>query len=481
MKKVNANTRRDFIKTAAVAGAGITIVPRHVLGGVGYVSPSDRLNIATIGAAGKGHSDTLNACGYDNGKTVENIVALCDVNDKIGAKTFDLFPKAKKYRDYRVMLDEMNDQIDAVIISTPDHMHGIQGMAAITRGKHVYIQKPLAHDVYEARMLTEAARKHKVVTQMGNQGSSSDEIRYITEVIEAGTIGDVREVHCWTNRPVWEQGMYMPKTKKTVPAHLDWDLWLGTAPYRDFNDGYQPFNWRGWWDFGTGALGDMACHIMDPVVRALKLKYPSAVQAFAPLKKVNWARVDSHDSPPVGSMVHYDFPSRAGMPPVKLTWYDGGLMPPRPDELMDDEPMGGWDGGVIFVGSKGKLMCDCYAQNPRLLPLQRNKGFKAPDQTIQRVKEPNHQRNWIESIKGNAECSSGFDYAGPFSEIVLMGNLAIRSLYVTEEREDRGNKYQAYIGEGKKLKWDGERMKITNFKQANQFVKRDYRKGWKMD
>lgn len=473
-------TRREFLKKTSIAVAGISIVPRHVLGGVGYIAPSDQIRIATVGAGGKGYSDTWRASGMKKagGEAKEQIVALCDVDMNTAAKTFAMFPKAKIYKDYRKMLAEMDDEIDAVIISTPDHMHAPVGMDAISRGKHVYIQKPLAHDVYEVRMLTEAARKHNVVTQMGNQGSSSDDIRRISEWIQSGIIGDVTQVHAWTNRPVWEQAMFRPTEKVEVPSHIDWDLFLGSAPERPYHPTYHPFGWRGWWDFGTGALGDMACHIIDPAVRALKLKYPTHVQAFAPFKVKDWNRVNSFESPPIATIVHYDFAARENMPEVRLSWYDGGMMPPRPAELLDDEPMGNWDGGVIFEGTAGKIMCDCYAANPRLLPLKRMDNFLQPEQTIARVKDQNHQQNWISAIRGEAEASSSFDYAGPLTEIVLMGNLAIRSLYAQEEREDKGKKYMAYTGSGIRLAWDGEAMNITNYDPANQFVKRDYRDGF---
>jgi len=272
MKK--QNKRRKFLKQTAIVSAGAMIVPRHILGGVGHIAPSDQIRFATIGAGGKGKSDTFNAAGLikGNGKATEQIVALCDVDFKQAQQTFDQFPNAKKYKDYRIMLAEMDSEIDAVIISGPDHMHAPAGLDAIRRGKHVYIQKPLAHDVAEARALTEAARKYNIISQMGNQGSSSDDIRRICEWIDAGLIGEVRNVHCWTNRPVWEQGMQRPTEKQVIPDTLDWNLWLGTAPERPYHSTYHPFGWRGWWDFGTGALGDMACHIMDPVVRSLKLK-----------------------------------------------------------------------------------------------------------------------------------------------------------------------------------------------------------------
>lgn len=476
MKK--RTSRRKFIRNSSLSIGGIMIVPRDILGGVGYTAANDRLNLAAVGAGGKGASDIRDAAGFNRltQKSKENVVALCDVSSKEAENTFKMFPKASRYEDYRAMFAEMGDKIDAVTISTPDHMHAPPAMMAMKAGKHVYVQKPLTHDVYEARMLTEAARKYDIVSQMGNQGSSGEGVRKITEWVEAGAIGEIREVHCWTNRPVWEQGMTRPEGSIAIPDYLNWDLWLGTAPKRPYHNGYQPFNWRGWWDFGTGALGDMACHIMDPAVRALKLKYPISVQAFAPKKVVNWQRVDSLESPPTSSIVHYEFPERDGLPAVKLTWYDGGMMPPRPEELGDNEKMGNSDGGVLFVGSSGKLMCDCYGANPRLLPKAANDDFVEPSQTLTRVKEKNHQRNWIAAIRGEAEASSDFDYAGPFSEIVLMGNLAIRSLY-TQEKQGNG---MAYTGTGKKLRWDGENMKITNYEPANQFVKRDYAGGHKL-
>jgi len=424
--KNKKTSRREFVKKAGSAIGGFMIIPSFVLGGPKYTAPSDQIRIATVGAGGKGYSDTWRAAGLkkEKGKAKEQIVALCDVDFKSAEKAFNLFPDAKRYKDYRKMLAEMDDEIDAVIVSTPDHMHASVGMDAISRGKHVYIQKPLAHDVYEARMLTEAANKYQVVTQMGNQGSSSNDIRRICEWIDAGIIGDIKQVHAWTNRP------------------------------------------------------DMACHIIDPAVRALKLNYPTHVQAFAPFKVKNWNRVNSFESPPLATIVHYDFGERDGLAPVRLSWYDGGMMPPRPAELADDEPMGNWDGGVIFEGEFGKIMCDCYAANPRLLPKKKMKGFQEPKQSLLRVKDENHQRNWIDAIRGNAEASSGFDYAGPLSEIVLMGNLAIRSLFAQEERSDRGNKYMAYTGTGIRLAWDGQNMKITNYEPANQFVKRNYRDGF---
>lgn len=472
-KKQSAMDRREFVKHSSLAAGGFMIVPRYVLGGKGYTAPSDRLNIAAVGIGGKGDSNIRAAVLWDEktGETQENIVALCDVDDEVGKNSFKRFPKAKKYKDFRVMYEEMLDDIDAVIVSTPDNTHAIVAMPFMKAGKHVYVEKPLTHDVYEARMLTEAAKKYDVVTQMGNQGSSGDGIREIMEWIDLGIIGKVREVHCWTNRPVWPQGVPKPTGKNQVPKTLDWDLWLGPAPMQDYQPVFVPFSWRGWWDFGTGALGDMACHIIDPAFKALKLNYPTAVEASTVVRYPEmWTRKDFPEACPQASIIHFDFPARGDMPPVTLHWYDGGLTPRRPEELKDDEPMGDGGNGVIFVGDDGKIMCDTYARNPRLLPSERMKYFKKPDPIIKRV-TVNHQRNWIEAIKNGTECSSGFEYAGPFTETVLMGNLALRSLSIQEDGQYTGKK---------RLMWDGENMKITNYAPANQFVKREYRKGWSL-
>ena len=470
-----AISRRSFMGATALASAGFMIVPRHVLGGPGFTAPSDKVNIAGIGIGGKGHSNLMAASGLKKGgETLENVVALCDVDWKRGEGTFKEYPNAKKYKDFRKMLDEMGDDIDAVMVSTPDHTHAVAAMPCIQLGKHVYVEKPLTHNVYEARMLTETAREKGVVTQMGNQGSSGDDMRRIEEWISAGLIGEVREVHAWTNRPVWPQGLKRPEEVHEVPDTLDWELWLGPAPKRPYNDTYLPFSWRGWWDFGTGALGDMACHIMDPAVRALKLGYPSSVEAFASTYTENWVAYTFDESPPNSAMIRYEFPEREGLPPVSLTWYDGGLMPWRPAELKDGEKMGDSGGGVLFVGSKGKMVCDTYGRRPRLLPTSLMDYLKEPEPSLPRV-GMNHQRSWVEAIKGGPKPSSNFDYAGKLSEIVLMGNLAIRSYFIKE-----GDGRNAAFTGRKKLMWDGPNMKITNYEPANKFVKREYRKGWSL-
>jgi len=442
-RKIN---RRQFLGSAA-AVAAFTIVPRYVLGGPRQIPPSEKLNIAGIGIAGRG-ADVL------DGVKSQNIVALCDVDWKHAAGTFKRFPNAKKYRDFRKMLEEEDKNIDAVTVATPDHVHAAASIMAIKMGKHVYCEKPLTHSVYEARKVAEAAREHKVATQMGNQGQASEETRLMCEYIWDGAIGPVREVHVWTDRPsqglfnvYWPQGVDRPKEEPPVPEWLDWDLWLGPAPYRPYHSCYLPFAWRGWWDFGTGALGDIGCHSLDPVFRALKLGHPTTVEAACTL--VN------KETYPVASTVHYQFPARGDMPPVKLTWYDGGLRPPRPDELEDGQEMG--TGGTLFVGDKGKML------RHRLIPESRMKEYGKPPQKIPR--SPGHFEEWIEACKGGKPAGSNFDHAGLLAEVVLLGNVALR----VELREKLTRM---------KLLWDGPNMKITNLPEANQFLQREYRKGW---
>lgn len=468
--------RRKFIQTGAIGLAGFTIVPRHVLGR-GHVAPSDKLRIAGIGAGGKGESDLSE---FAKSKQVE-IVALADVDDRASAKTRGRFSKAKYYHDFREMLDKEKDNFDACSISTPDNTHAIATLSAMQLGKHVYTQKPLTHDIYEARVLTEAAKKYKVVTQMGNQGGSGDGVRRTQELIASGLIGDVTEVKCWTNRPVWPQGIPTPAGKFDLPKELNWDLWMGPAKMIDYNPAYLPFNWRGWWAFGTGALGDMACHIMDPVFRCLPILYPSSVEcSVASIWKAMWDDTTNQDSCPPSSIIHLSYPRTDGKPgEIKVSWHDGGLLPERPDELLPEEAFGNWDGGVLFIGSKGKLLADCYGANPRLLPTNLMKETTLPAETLARVPE-GHYLQWVNACiagHGNATTSSPFEFAGPFTESILIGNLAIRSWMMRNPnltgQEDK------YLGR-KKLIWDSNKMQITNFEPANQFVKREYREGWKL-
>ncbi len=469
------NTRRTFLKNTALAAGGVMIVPRHVLGR-GFTPPSDKLNIAFVAVGGRGrrHVASVNS---------QNLIAFCDVDDRRAEETYQKHPDVPRYRDFREMFEKEKD-IEAVMIATPDHTHATIAMAAMKMGKHVYVEKPMTHNIYEARMLTETARERKLVTQMGNQGSSNDGTRDICEWIEAGVIGDVSRVHCWTNRPIWPQGIPTPEGKNEIPKELDWDLWLGPAPYREYNEAYLPFKWRGWWDYGTGALGDMGCHIIDAPFRALELGYPEAVEASTTQVYIgDFYEADYRDSCPPSSKVHFYFPKRGALPPVEMVWYDGGMMPTRPAELGVDEPMGNWDGGVIFEGSKGKIMCGVYGMNPTLLPTKLMNEFKTPDQTLERVKI-SHQMQWVEAVKANKPeaVSSSFDFAGPLTEAILMGNLAIRSYDYKVLKEGKQPGWWApYDYPGRtKLLWDGQNMKITNFEKANEFVKREYREGWSL-
>ena len=449
-------SRRKFMGTTLAAGAAFSIVPGCAVStpekAGKVVAPSEKLNIATIGAGGQGEKNTK-ACGH------ENIVALCDVDDKRAAKTYEAFPNAKRYKDFRVMLEKQKD-IDAVIIATPDHTHFPAAMMAMRMGKHVYCQKPLTHTVEESRKLTETAREMKVATQMGNQGHSNEGTRFVKEWIADGAIGEVREVHCWTNRPIWPQGILRPTDTHAVPSTLDWDLWLGPAPERPYHPSYLPFNWRGWYDFGCGALGDMGCHVMDAAFWALDLKYPTSVEAtFAGINQFaeKYKRVENNETFPNASFVHYTFPARGDMPEVKLHWYDGGLQPERPEEMDPRSKMR--SSGTIFVGEKGKLMCDEYGRSPQLIPDSLRGSYERPPKTLKRIDD--HMQNWIDACKGGDAACSNFDYAGPLTETVVMGNLAIRM-------------------PGEKLNWDGANMKVTNNDAANEFVTKTYRAGWEI-
>mgnify|MGYP000174644836 FL=1 len=441
-------SRRSFLKTGAVAAAGLTIVPGSVLGkSFGYTAPSDKLNIAGIGVGGMGRRNLANM-------NTENIVALCDVDWHYADKTFKDYPKAKRFKDWRVMFDEMGKSIDAIMVATPDHTHAGVTAHAITLGKHCYTQKPLTHSVYESRLLTKLAKKYKVATQMGNQGNSFDWCRQIAEWIQSGVIGDVYEVHCWTDRPIWPQGLMKPNDTPKCPKTLDWDLWIGPAQKRPYNPVYTPWNWRGWWDFGTGAFGDMACHVLDPVYQSLKLGYPDRVQGRS--TQINT------ESAPQSEVVEFRFPARdnlpkVALPEVKVYWYDGGMLPQRPDLLPDGvDMMRDGLGGCIFVGTKDTLICDCGGFNSRLL------SGRVPQVTPYLRRIPNatgyfdgfHEQDWIrackESPENRVEGTSNFAYSGPFNEMVLLGVLAIR-----------------LQGLNKKLMWDAQNMRFTNISSSD--------------
>ncbi|MFH6602804.1 Gfo/Idh/MocA family protein [Maribacter algicola] len=436
------NSRRKFIKKTTAAGICISIVPSHVISGLGHKPPSDTLNIVGVGVGGKGFNNL-------NAMDTENIIGLCDIDWNYGQKCFDAFPKAKKYYDWRKMFDELGDSMDAVMVATADHTHAAISATALTMDKHVYCQKPLTHSVYESRLLTKLAERYNGATQMGNQGNSGDGVRQLCEWVWNGEIGEVVEAHAWTDRPIWPQGLERPKTAMEIPKNFDWDLFIGPAPMCPYHEIYTPWNWRGFWDFGTGAFGDMACHVMDPIYRALKLKYPEAISGSS--TTVNT------ESAPNAEKVRFDFPEREAlekvkMPPVKVHWYDGGFLPDRPDLLDDGVPMiRDGLGGCLLVGTKDTLICDCGGFNPRLLSgrlpevapyLKRIPG------AVGYIDGP-HEQDWIRACKESPENrtngSASFDYSGPFNEMVLLGVLAIR-----------------LQGLNKTLKWDGENMKFTN-------------------
>ncbi len=440
---------------SAAAAAGLMIVPRHVLGGRGYTAPSDTLNIGCIGVGGKGSSDIRSCSG-------ENIVALCDVDDTQMARFLKsdhstpeqkaMYDKAGKYRDFRVMLEEEKG-IDAVTVSPPDHTHAVAAMTAMKMGKHAFVQKPLTHTIKEARILAQTAKQMNVVTQMGNQGHAGEGARLINEWIWDGAIGDVHEVHCFTNRPIWPQGIEAPKEIPSVPSTLDWNVWLGPARFRPYHPAYHPFKWRGFWDFGTGALGDMGAHILDHPFWALKLGHPTTVQASS--------TPYTEDSCPLAEIVTYEFPQRGEMPPVTLKWFDGGMMPPRPEGLEDGRMMGDSGGGGIFYGSKAMLMFSTYGNNSRIVPEAKMKEYQRPEKTIPR--SPGIHLEWIEAIKAGKKSTTDFSYSGLLTEVMLLGNVAVR----TQEHKT-------------KLEWDGEKMEFTNLPEANRYLHFEYRTGWSL-
>ena len=453
-KSTGAGTsRRGFLAAGGGAAFAFTVVPRHVLGGPGFVAPSERVNVAGIGAGGMGGGDV--ATHARNGA---NIVALCDVDDNAGA--FKSFPKARRYRDFRELIDKEAKNVDAVSVGTPDHIHAVASMAAIRAGKHVYCQKPLTHTLRECRELTRAAKAAGVMTQMGNQGHATEGARLTNEWLQAGIIGEVREVHVWSDRAglLWKQGVDRPKESPPVPATFDWNLWLGPIRERPYNPIYAPQGWRGWRDFGTGALGDMGCHIIDHPVWALGLGAPTSVEASATLDgSVLAGNRPNFETYPIASIITFEFPARGPLPPVKMTWYDGGLMPPTPPEL----PAGGrLDGnGVLYVGSKGKMHHGSHGGMPQLLPAALHEEAKAVPRTMTR--SPGHYEEWLLACKGGPRPVSNFDYAGPLTEVVLLGVLALRA-------------------PGRRLDWDGVNLKVANAPELDQYLHTDYRKGWSL-
>jgi predicted dehydrogenase len=428
-------TRREFLAATTLAGAGFWAAPRTIWTQV--KSPNEKLNIAGIGVGGRGADDIA-------GVSSENVVALCDVDEQRAAQTVKRFPKAKRYADFRKMLEEVKET-DAVVIATPDHTHAAAAMMAMKLGKHVYCEKPLTHSVYEARLMTRTAAERKVATQMGIQGHSYNGHRRAVELLHAGVIGAVREVHAWSDRPIWPQGVDRPTDTPPVPKDLNWDLWLGPAPSRPYHPWYVPFNWRGWWDFGTGAIGDMGIHNMDVVFWGLKLGAPTSVEA-----EVSDVHVETA---PKWSILRFEFPGRGSLPAVRLTWYDGGKKPPKELANGQDVP----DNGALLIGEKGKLLApDWHADQFKLLPESDFRDFNGRVPTIPR--SPGHHEEWILACKGGPPAMADFSYSGPITEAVLLGNIAIRA--------------------GKKIEWDAENLKVTNCPEANQFIRREYRGGW---
>lgn len=431
----NKINRRQFLKTGALTGAFFWASPRVIW--CEMKSPSEKLDIAGIGVGGRGADDI-------NGVSSENIVALCDVDERQAAATFRRFPKARRHSDFRKML-EAEKSIDAVVIATPDHTHATAAVMAMKLGKHVYCEKPLTHSIYEARVMRETAARCKVVTQMGIQGHSYDGHRRAVELIQAGVLGAIREVHVWSDRPIWPQGIDRPEDTMPVPKQLDWDLWLGPAPWRPYHSAYVPFNWRGWWDFGTGALGDMGIHNADVAFWGLNLGAPSSAEAEVS---------DVHaETAPQWSIIRFEFPARGALPPVKLTWYDGGRKPPK--ELAHGQEIP--TNGALLVGEKGTLFSpDWHADQFKLLPEKQFEGFKGPEPTLPR--SPGHHEEWVAACKGGPPAMAPFSYSAPMTEAVLLGNVAIRA--------------------GEKVEWDAEDLNVTNCPRANEFIRRGYRSGW---
>jgi predicted dehydrogenase len=492
--KNSGNSRRDFLKKAGLVSAGITILPSHVISGLGHKAPSDKLNIAGIGIGGKGHPNLV-------GMSTENIVGLCDVDWKYAALCFKDFPGARQYWDWRKMFDEMGNSFDGVMVATADHTHAAIAAAALALGKHVYCQKPLTHSVYESRLLTKLASRYRVATQMGNQGSSGDGVRQLCEWIWNNEIGEIREVHAWTDRPIWPQGIQRPTNIMPTPKTLNWDLFIGPAPMRPYNDIYTPWNWRGWWDFGTGAFGDMACHVLDPVYRALKLGYPEKVRGSS--------TTINTESAPHAETVEFSFPSRDNMPKlalpsVKVHWYDGGLLPNLTDLLPEGENlMADGLGGCLFIGSKDTLMCGCGGYYPRLLSGRVPKVSpylrRIPGGDVFYADGP-HEQDWIrackESPENRVESSSNFSYSGPFNEMVSLGVLAIRLQGLNKALEWDGiNMKFENISDTEELKimtsddfkvtdghptFDKKYVSFNALEKAGEYIKHTYRQGWNL-
>ncbi|MCY2951011.1 MAG: Gfo/Idh/MocA family oxidoreductase [Planctomycetota bacterium] len=439
-------TRRRFLKLTATTAA-FTILPRHVLG-LGEAPPSEKLNIAGVGIGGQGG-------GVLNDLADQNIVALCDIDWQKAAGTFNKFPKAEKFKDYRVLLDKAAKSFDAVMVATPDHMHAPISLAALRAGKHVYVEKPMAHSIEEARLMTKVAKDTGLVTQMGNNGHAGEGLRQIREWITADAIGAVKEIHCWSDRPgvtgakQWWPQPAKPLTETVpVPPHIDWNLFIGAAPTRPYNPNIHPFAWRGYFDFGTGALGDMAVHNMDPAFYALDLEAPIAADAqTSPL---------GPDSYPAWQILTYHFAAKPNRPALKITWYDGGKLPQTPPDVENEFKIS--DNGIMFVGDKGTMVCGGWSGAPRLFPASRRRDFQLPPKSIPR--SPGHRQEWVQACKDRKpqDAKAGFYYSGPFTEALLVGNLASRLQ--------------------KRIEWDAANIKAANAPEADALIRKTYRPGF---
>ena len=451
-------SKRQFTRRAFLAATTTTALGAWAQSGTkpntakvvpGKISPNEKLNIAGIGVGGKGNGDIM-SCSH------ENIVALCDVDHRRAREAFYRLRKQepKEYWDYRKMLEEMDKEIDACTISTPDHSHAPAAAMAMAMGKHVYVQKPLTHTVVESRYLASLARDYGVATQMGNQGTSMNSIRELCELLWSGVIGDVREVHVWTDRPgtVWPQGIPNPLPEQPVRKKLDWDLWIGPAPMRPYNKGYCPRNWRGWWDFGCGAIGDMGCHNMNPAWMSLKLAGAREFTVELVQEEGNSAQTG-----PNSSVIKYQIPERGGLCAVDLYWHDGGLLPKHPQGVPENQVLGDGGNGSLFIGNKGVITCGVNGGESRLLPDEKMQDYTRPEASIPRIPEEDHYKNWIAACKGGAPACSNFDYAGPLTEFANMGNVALRA--------------------GKKLSWNSDELSAGD-EAADKIVTKEHREGW---
>ncbi|HID78251.1 MAG TPA: Gfo/Idh/MocA family oxidoreductase [Planctomycetaceae bacterium] len=435
-------SRRRFLKATAFTGIGFWVV--RSAGGQPVKSPNDRIQFAAVGIGGKGSSDSADAARHGD------VVAICDVDHKrLATAAKNKFPEAKTYTDFRKLLEENEQRIDAVTVSTPDHTHAPPALMAMRMGKHCFCQKPLTHSIYEAWLMAQVAREKEVATEMGNQGTARSDLREGAALMKAGVLGTVTEVHVWTNRPIWPQGQDRPPSKP-VPEGLDWECWIGPAPFRDYHDQLHPFAWRGWWDFGTGALGDMACHTMNLPFAGLDLRDPVSVQA----------ETSGHnkDSYPKWSIITYEFPERNGRPALKMIWYDGGKK--VDPELLEGEPLSG--SGCLVIGTKGKLFSgNDYGGNYKLLA-------GAEKVEVEYEKSPGHFEEWVRAIQEGKPAMSNFpDYAAPLTQTVLLGNLAV---WVADQP-----------GMGPKVEWDAENLKVTNIEGLEPIIKPTYREGYVLD